>query len=261
MTVEQKIDWAASRLRESQSVLVITGAGISADSGLPTYRGIGGLYNDEVTEDGIPVEMALAGEMMAKRPDITWNYIGRIEAACRQASPNDGHRVIADMEKAFDRLWVLTQNVDGFHVDAGSEKLIDIHGDLHDLRCTACSFRTRVGEYAELGHVPPRCPDCWAFLRPDVVLFGEALPPEKVDVLFRELSLGFDIVLSIGTTSVFHYIAEPVKRAARQGRPTVEINPGESEVSGIVDVRIPLGAAEALTRIWAACCSDPECPL
>jgi len=101
----------AKLLKNCKSILFITGAGISADSGLPTYRGIGGLYNDKLTEDGISVETALAGETLRKRPEVTWKYLAQIEENFRNAKFNRGHEVIAEMEKYFERVWVLTQNI------------------------------------------------------------------------------------------------------------------------------------------------------
>jgi NAD-dependent deacetylase len=117
----------AGLLKNCRSILFITGAGISADSGLPTYRGIGGLYNDKVTEDGIPVEMALAGETLEKRPEVTWKYLSQIEKNCRNAKFNRGHEVIAEMEKRFERVWVLTQNIDGFHLFNRHEQCFPVH--------------------------------------------------------------------------------------------------------------------------------------
>jgi NAD-dependent deacetylase len=236
-------------LQQSRSLLFITGAGISADSGLPTYRGIGGLYNVNTTEDGLPIEELLSGHTMRQRPEQTWKYLGQIEKACRGATFNRGHQVIAAMEAHFERVWTLTQNVDGLHRQAGAKNVIDIHGDMHDLLCTRCSFRQTVPDYSALEPLP-RCPDCRAPLRPDVVLFGEALPFHKVDRLYQELETGFDLVFTIGTTSVFPYVAEPVVRAWQLGKPSVEINPGPSEVSELVTVRLALGAATALDAIW-----------
>ena len=120
---------------------------------------------------------------------------------------------------------------------------------MHELYCTACEFHQTVSEFTELS-IPPRCPECEAILRPDVVLFGEILPTEKVERLYRELASGFDVVFSVGTSSVFPYIAEPVYRANRAGVPTVEINPGTSDVSDLVDVKLAMGAADALDAIW-----------
>ncbi|MFA7158891.1 MAG: NAD-dependent protein deacylase [Kiritimatiellia bacterium] len=245
----KNITLVAGLLKKCKSILFITGAGISADAGLPTYRGIGGLYNGSLTEDGIPVETALAGATLATRPEITWKYLARIEKNCRYAVFSRGHEIIALMEKRLGRVWVLTQNIDGFHRAAGSRNVIDIHGDLHDLVCTKCGWRNAVENYGRL-EIPPRCPKCSKAVRPDVVFFGEMLPVEKVALLERELSRGFDIYFSIGTTSVFPYISGPVVEAARSGKPTVEINPGDTEVSGLVDVRLRLGAAAALDAIW-----------
>lgn len=243
------IDRVVEMLAKSQSLLFITGAGVSADSGLPTYRGIGGLYDVNTTEEGIPIEEILSGPMMEVRPELTWKYLAEIGRAALGARFNRGHEVIAEMEGRFERVWTLTQNVDGFHRQAGSANVIDIHGDMHDLYCTKCGARRNVTEYEEL-EFPPRCGECDAIVRPDVVLFGELLPSEKVDRLYRELASGFDMVFSVGTTSVFPYIAEPVIDARRRGAPTVEINPGTSEVSHLVDVKLSLGAAAALDAIW-----------
>lgn len=241
---------AADILREASRVLFITGAGISADSGLPTYRGIGGLYQDSETEDGVPIEVALSGRMLASDPTLCWKHIGRIEAACRGAKPNEAHAFIAEYERRKPGSWVLTQNVDGFHREAGSRNLIEIHGNVHELFCTgsSCEWTATVPDYAALA-MPPRCPACSALVRPAVVLFGEMLPEDAVRVLQREMTAGFDAVVSIGTTSVFPYIAGPVVIAAQSGVPTIEINPGDSEVSDAVLVRLKARAKEALAAV------------
>jgi NAD-dependent deacetylase len=248
MDIEAQLDAVAALLEDARSLLFVTGAGISADSGLPTYRGIGGLYEETETEEGVPIEDALSGETLARDPALTWKYIHQIEAASRGASFNRGHAVIAELERRFDRVWVLTQNVDGLHRKAGSEKVIDIHGDVHDLVCTRCRYRTTVEDYRDVAPLP-LCPECRSPLRPDVVLFGELLPPEKVDLMQRELRDGFDVVFSIGTTSLFPYIARPVLEAKLFGRPTVEINPGPTLVSAEVDVKLSMRAAAALDAI------------
>lgn len=239
----------ATFLREARRVLFITGAGISADSGLPTYRGIGGLYNRELVDEGIPIEVALSGAMMQGDPALCWKYIAQIEEACRGARHNRAHEIIAEIESVVDHVCVLTQNVDGFHRDAGSGNVIEIHGDVHDLTCGACAWESRVPDYAELD-IPPACPDCGGPVRPVVVLFGEMLPVNKLARLRAELVTGFDLVVSIGTTSVFPYIAGPVVEAARAGIPTVEINPGVTEVSDIVGLKLAAGAKDTLEAVW-----------
>ena len=250
MELEQ-ITAIARRLKESRSVLFVTGAGISADSGLPTYRGIGGLYEQDETDDGIPIEAALSGAMFRRDPAITWKYIHQIESSCRGAGPNRAHRVIAELEQRFERVWTLTQNVDGLHHAAGSTQVIDIHGDVHWLLCTRCGHRWRVESYVGLP-IPPACPECDSLVRPEVVLFGEMLPLDRVRVLQEQLARGFDAVFSIGTTSVFPYIAEPIIDARRRGGLTVEINPGASEVSHIVTHRLRMGAAAAMDALVRA---------
>ena len=248
-THQQLIERIVNKMRHARRLLFITGAGISADSGLPTYRGIGGLYNEQLTEEDIPIEMALSGQMLAAAPHITWKYIYQIEKSCRGASCNEAHRIIATLQDHFDEVWVLTQNVDGFHRQAGSRNLIEIHGDIHDLYCPACGYEVSVSHYGDLA-IPPPCPQCDALLRPRVVLFGEVLPEAAVERLYLQLEKGFDIVFSIGTTSVFPYIAGPVMEAIRLGIPTVEINPGETAVSQIVDYKLAAGAAVSLKEIW-----------
>jgi NAD-dependent deacetylase len=250
MDLEQ-IEAIARRLRGSRSVLFVTGAGISADSGLPTYRGIGGLYEQDETDDGIPIEAALSGAMFRRDPAITWKYIHQIESSCRGAGPNRAHEVIAELEQRFERVWTLTQNVDGLHHAAGSTRVIDIHGDVHWLLCTRCGHRWRVESYAGLP-IPPTCPECGSLVRPEVVLFGEMLPMDRVRILQEQLARGFDAVFSIGTTSVFPYIAEPIIDARRRGGLTVEINPGASEVSHIVHHRLRMGAAAAMDALVRA---------
>lgn len=246
---QRKIKEVARILKEIKSVLFITGAGISADSGLPTYRGIGGLYNDRTTDDGIPVETALAGEMLEKKPEVTWKYLSQIEKNCRDARFNRAHEVIAEMEKHFDRVWVLTQNIDGFHQAAGSCNVIDIHGDMYKLFCPKCFWRRTIKNYSQIT-IPPVCPECDSIVRPEVVFFGEALPYDKCRILTQELRKSFDIYFSIGTTSVFPYIQQPILEAKSANCSTVEINPGETNISHLVDIKISLGAAEALDAIW-----------
>ncbi len=238
----------AGLLKKCNSILFITGAGLSADSGLPTYRGIGGLYEENLTEDGYRIEDALSGDMLRRRPDITWKYLAQIEANCRGAGPNAAHKAIARLEEEFASVLVFTQNIDGLHQAAGSRNVIEIHGDLHRLSCMGCTQREQI-KNLEGRSLPPRCPRCGAYMRPEVVLFGECLPREAMERFYDELEQGFDLVFSVGTTSVFPYIAEPVVWAARTGIPTVEINPGQTTVSDYVGYKLPLGAASALAAL------------
>ena len=252
------IDAIVRILQKSRSVLFITGAGVSAESGIPTYRGIGGLYNVDTTEDGIPIEEALSAMMMAENPALTWKYLAQIGMAVQGARHNRAHEVIAEMEQHFHRVWTLTQNVDGFHRTAGSKNLIEVHGNMHSLSCTRCNYHVELEKFDSL-LIPPKCPDCESLVRPDVVLFGELLQGQGVDRMQEELPKGFDIVFSIGTTSVFPYIQAPIHLAKQQGNVSIEINPSETTVSHAVDYRLAMGAADALDRNLAAI-SAVNCP-
>ena len=245
---------AAAVLKQAKRVLAITGAGISADCGLPTYRGKGGLYAGGATADGMPIEEALSGRMLSQRPELTWNHIGRIESACRGASPSAGHKALVQLASHCE-LTLLTQNIDGFHTAAGSDNVIEIHGNIYRLRCpleqAGCDHRLTVLNYAGLP-LPPLCPQCNHALRPDVVLFGEMLPEPAIDRLYAAMAAEPEVVLSIGTTSVFPYIAAPVLEARRWGGVSIEINPGVTEVSAEVDFRLEAAAADVLPALLKA---------
>ncbi|MEM6290355.1 MAG: NAD-dependent deacylase [Myxococcota bacterium] len=249
----------ADAFSAARSVLFITGAGVSADSGLPTYRGVGGLYNSGLTSEGIPIEAALSGDMLRARPEICWKYMLQIERACRGAAPNAAHTIIASLQQRVERGWVLTQNVDGLHDRAGSSNLIEIHGNLRHLHCLKCDWTAEVDDFVALepqlgtpeDPIAPQCPACNAGIRPRVVLFGEMLPPDALTPLEAQLRAGFDLVVSVGTTSAFPYIAAPVVLAKRAGKVTVEINPGTTDISDIVDLRIQAGAADTFEALAA----------
>ena len=241
---------AAQALRDARHVLAITGAGLSADSGLPTYRGVAGLYAGGLTDEGIPYEIALSGEMLRRDPAVTWKHMGRIEEACRGGAPNRGHEVIAALEGDGRRVTVLTQNVDGFHVAAGSTDVIEIHGTTRRMICV-CGWSQEPVAWDGMA-IPPICPACGAAARPDVVLFGEMLPDRAVRRMMDAEAAAPDVVLSVGTSSLFPYIAAPMWRARARGATTIEINPQATDVSAVTDIVFRAGAAETLDAIWRA---------
>jgi NAD-dependent deacetylase len=152
---------------------------------------------------------------------------------------------------------VLTQNVDGLHKDAGSTNVIEIHGTVRRLRCVRCAHREERADWAGL-RIPPVCPSCGRAVRPDVVLFEESLPQKALRRLAHERNRGYDLVFSIGTTSGFPYIRQPVVTAAMMGIPTVEINPGFTEVSHLVVHRFANGAADTLDQLASALTASEE---
>lgn len=245
------MDELIAKIREASSVLFITGAGISADSGLPTYRGVGGLYEGTITAEGMTIEEALSARVFAHDPALTWRYIRQIEEASRGAEPNEAHEIIALAERIKPRVITLTQNVDGLHARAGSENLIEIHGNVHRILCTSCARRRTVTDFSAFAELP-RCSSCGGVERPEIVLFGEALPRAELAQLDAELKRGFDVVVSIGTSSAFPYIAEPVYRARMKSALTVEINPGDTAVSEIVEYRLRMRSVVAMARLRQA---------
>ncbi|WP_353214022.1 NAD-dependent deacylase [Salinisphaera hydrothermalis] len=247
--IDDSIAQAARALGSASRVLVVTGAGMSADSGMPTYRGVGGLYEEQSTADGISIEEALSGPMFARDPALTWKYIAQIEAACRGARPNAGHHGLVALANHVDHLCVVTQNVDGLHRAAGTRQLIEMHGNIHRLFCIRCGQSRTVRDYSSLTQWPPRCARCNGIERPAVVLFEELLPSAALERYQRELANGFDVVLMIGTTAVFEYIAAPVRAAASGQGMAIEINPADTPITRLCDIKCSGPAADVVPAI------------
>ncbi|WAH57463.1 NAD-dependent protein deacylase [Pseudomonas silvicola] len=243
---------AGAALREAERILVITGAGLSADSGLPTYRGLGGLYNG-VTAEGLPIEKALSGPMLERDPALCWKYLAQLGRACLGAKPNAAHEAIARLQHAKPGCWLLTQNIDGYHRLAGSpdERLIEIHGQLAPLFCRACGAVSD-DLAGVLGQpLPPRCKGCNGVLRPPVVLFEEMLPQGAIEALYQQVGKGFDAVLVIGTTASFPYIHAPIAETRAAGGFAIEINPLRSGLSASMDVFFESRALEVMPKLMS----------
>jgi NAD-dependent deacetylase len=256
MNAPDNLTEIASLFRTAESILFITGAGISADSGLPTYRGVGGIYEQMSTADGISIEDALSATIFEARPDITWKYLWQLGAASARAKPNLAHRAIAKLETTKQNVWVMTQNVDGLHRAAGSKQLVEVHGYIFDLTCTKCH---RPYSAAEMLHgykaeipLPPHCPKCSGVVRPQIVLYEENLSTKVEAALARLGRTSFDLVVSIGTTAVFSYIYRHVLRARSNDVPSVEINPAETDISYLYSHQLRMGAVDAMGAITRA---------
>ncbi|TBV07052.1 NAD-dependent deacylase [Phytopseudomonas dryadis] len=248
--MRQAIERIARAVAEAERLLIITGAGLSADSGLPTYRGLGGLYNGH-TAEGLPIEAALSGPMLQRDPALCWKYLAELGKACLGAQPNAAHRAIAELQGLKPGCWVLTQNIDGYHRAAGSpaQRLIEIHGQLAPLYCLSCAAEdAQLLEHLQRP-LPPLCARCGGVLRPPVTLFEERLPEAAIDALYAQLEQGFDLVLSVGTSASFPYIVEPVLRTRRRGGLTVEVNPSHTDLSDVVDIRLPGRALDVFPEL------------
>ena len=248
--MEQAIIRVAQAIERAERILIITGAGLSADSGLPTYRGLGGLYNGH-TAEGLPIEAALSGPMLQRDPALCWKYLAELGKACLGARPNAAHFAIAELQRRKPGCWVLTQNIDGYHRAAGSppQRLIEIHGELAPLYCQSCGAEDpQLAEHLTRP-LPPKCRQCGGILRPPVVLFEEMLPEQAIDSLYAELRKGFAVVLSVGTSASFPYIVEPVLRTRQAGGFTAEINPTRTDLSDVVDVHLAGRALDVLPEL------------
>lgn len=205
---------AAIRALRPRNVVVFTGAGVSAESGIPTFRGEGGLWRSFRAE-----ELATA-EAFARDPALVWEWYEWRRGLVRAAAPNAAHRAIAVLSDAV----VVTQNVDALHARAGSADVVELHGNLFRVRCVReARVRAAPEPFAEL---PPRC-ECGALLRPDIVWFGEMLPDDAVARATSAMR-GADLVLVIGTSGIVYPAAGLV---ALCGGTTIEINPQASALS------------------------------
>jgi len=248
--MDKVIARVAQAIKQAERILLITGAGLSADSGLPTYRGLGGLYNGH-TAEGLPIEEALSGSMLQRDPALCWKYLAELGKACLGAQANAGHFAIAELQRKKPECWLLTQNIDGYHRAAGSpmERVIEIHGELAPLYCQSCgAVDAELAEHLER-QLPPKCRQCAGVLRPSVVLFEEMLPEQAIDTLYCEVRKGFEVVISIGTSASFPYIVEPLLRTRQAGGFTAEINPQRTDLSARVDVHLQGRALDVLPEL------------
>lgn len=241
-------------LRQAKQIAVLTGAGVSAESGVPTFRdaqtGFWAKFN--------PQELATP-EAFQRNPKMVWEWYAYRRELVSRVAPNAGHYALAELERRCSkaqparRVTLITQNVDGLHARAGSKNMIELHGNIQRVKC----FRenTIVHEWNDDGEIPPRCPRCNAYLRPDVVWFGEALPPFALDQAYRAAQT-CDLFLSIGTSGVVEPAASLPFVALRNGATVVEINPEETPLSDRATFRIaaPSGAVmpRVIERAWTA---------
>jgi len=227
-------------------VTVLTGAGVSAASGVPTFRGPGGLWNQHRPET------LATPEAFARDPELVWQWYDWRRSLLAACQPNRAHVVLADWSARFEGFALLTQNVDGLHERAGTRSLTRLHGSLWIFRCAARCGYTPDGwsdETVPLDPLPPRCPGCGGLARPGVVWFGEALDPR--DWATAERATACDVFLAIGTSAVVHPAAGLVHRAKMLGALVAEINPDATDASGIVDVHLAVKADEALEALDA----------
>ena len=231
-------------------ILVLTGAGVSAESGIPTFRGKDGYWRNLN-----PAKLATP-EAFAKDPGLVWEWYRERRRRIRNAQPNPAHKAIAKLAQYAQEFLLVTQNVDDLHARAGSskEKMVQIHGDIFVTRCSRCDFSRHDYEH-EHEHESedinlPRCPRCEGLMRPGVVWFGEQLPRDELRRVENYLEDGpCDFVIVAGTTATFGYIIDWALRAKASDGELIEVNPQETPVSQFATQRVRESAALALPRI------------
>ncbi len=230
------------RLRSASRVTILTGAGVSAASGVPTFRGSGGLWRQFRAED-----LATAGAF-GRDPTLVWEWYGWRRALVAACHPNPAHEVIARWSREFDRCTVITQNVDDLHVRAGTAHLIRVHGSLWELSCwRECGASPWRDESVPLLTMPPVCPSCGGLARPAVVWFGESLPAPALDAALQACSC--DVFLTVGTSALVYPAAGLVHEARRRGAFSAEINLEPTPATGEVDVALHGPADQLLPNI------------
>ncbi|HUL51001.1 MAG TPA: NAD-dependent deacylase [Candidatus Nitrosotalea sp.] len=215
------------RLKQASRVVVLTGAGVSAESGVPTFRDAQtGLWSSFRPED------LATPRAFRQNPRRVWEWYEWRRKLVAAAMPNPGHKALAELEKRFTECHLITQNIDGLHQRAGSRNVIELHGNITRTKCF--DEGTIISNWKETGDVPPRCPDCGGQLRPDVVWFEEPMPEAETALAFR-LSRACDLFFSIGTSAVVYPAASLPFEALESGATVVEINPQPTPLSEKAD--------------------------
>ncbi|HET8706480.1 MAG TPA: NAD-dependent deacylase [Pseudomonadales bacterium] len=228
-------------LRNARHVVMFTGAGISAESGIPTFRdamtGLWAQYN--------PEELATP-EAFEKNPKLVWDWYQWRRALIKQANPNAGHLAVVAMSRQIPRFDLITQNVDGLHQRAGSENVIELHGNIHRNHCSDPNCGGIRSE--DESETPPRCERCGSFLRPSVVWFGESLPTKALNQA-QLAAQECDVFFSVGTSSLVYPAADLPFLAARANATVVQINPAPTSLDQVAEFNLHGKAGEILPAL------------
>jgi NAD-dependent deacetylase len=243
MAADDAIALLARRVAAASRLTVLTGAGVSAASGVPTFRGAGGLWRSYRAD-----ELATP-EAFDRDPRLVWEWYAWRRELVRKSAPNRAHEVLAAWSRRMPGFRLITQNVDGLHERAGTENVTRFHGSLWDVACReGCAGSPRAwraeGTFPEL---PPRCPHCGGLLRPGVVWFGEPIPPEALAA--AEAAVDGDVCLAVGTSAVVYPAAGLLSAARARGAFTAEINPEATPATGAVSLAISGRAEEVLDAV------------
>lgn len=251
MLSDELLQRSAALLRASQRPVVLTGAGVSKESGVPTFRdAAGGVWSKyDATELATP-------QAYRRNPDLVWRFYQYRRQITDAAWPNPGHLALARLEALKPDLWLITQNVDDLHEQAGSVHVLRLHGRLRDNKCSQnCKGDPTLIDLKQHGirtlDGAPRCPYCGAGVRPAVVWFNELIPAGPLEDSWRVVAKA-DLMLVVGTSGLVHPAADMPMDARDRGVPIIEINPQPTALTSIADIRLSAPAGEALPALLAA---------
>lgn len=233
-------DQVAERLASTKFLLIITGAGISAESGIPTFRGNEGLWKNYRAE-----ELATP-QAFARDPETVWKWYDWRRGIIGKAEPNAGHLAIKELEDLFDNFLLITQNVDGLHGRTGIRNMVEIHGNLWRVRCTREGTTSMLMD-VPLKSVPPKC-ECGALLRPDVVWFGESIPTLALENAFRVIEQ-CDTLIVVGTSGVVYPVASFPQTVKQNGGFVIEVNVEPTPISAVADASLYGNSGDILPMI------------
>lgn len=239
--MQAELEMVKALLADAQNVIVLTGAGVSAESGVPTFRGHDGLWKSHRTED------LARPDAFRAHPELVWEFYNWRRELVGGCEPNPAHLALVEMERQIGDFLLITQNVDGLHARAGSRKLIEMHGSLWQVRCTVCTHARE--DRSELPPLP-ECPVCGHLLRPGVVWFGEPLVPGVLKVAIDRITKA-EVFISIGTSSLVQPAASFHQLARDHGAVTVEINEEPTPNTGMMDFALHSRAGEILPELAA----------
>ena len=241
------IEEAAKIIAHSRFLIAFTGAGVSAESGIPTFRGRGGLW------ENYRIEEVATPEAFRRDPNLVWAFYKMRMKIMKDAKPNNAHLVLAELEKMGILRAVITQNIDNLHKEAGNQHIVELHGDIYRVKCTRCDYMEDLLESGKLEDFLkeknlPKCPECASLLRPDVVWFGEPLPQEALQKAFK-LAERADVCLVVGTSAQVFPAAYVPYIVKDNGGSVIEVNTKESGITPIADVFLRGKAGEVMQSL------------
>ncbi len=226
----------------SDRITVLTGAGISAESGIPTFRGTDGTWN-EVNPETVATPQAFKND-----PVHVWKWYDQRREIIDKARPNQGHFALSEIERTKEKFTLITQNIDGLHQVAGSQNIIEIHGNIWEIKCEKCGLVIKNYE-TPLTELPPICRKCEGIMRPNVVWFGEIIPMEVIDSALFAIEQSALIII-IGTSGIVEPAASMGLMAKQSGKKVIEINLEKTFNTGICDISIQAKAGEVLPLLY-----------